>query len=126
MKSGSEVELIDTFQLTNSRNKTPPDYLYPKFILFLEKFKNGDFTNIPQTTSPGPNEDHITQMLPAHEDHDVQILPEQENQDDETGERRLQAAKQKESPTGLEMVLQKLMDPTIIPEPLNVLESLTN
>ena len=83
-KSGSEVELIDPFQLINWRNRTPLDHLYPKFKLFLEKFKNGDFTNISQITSPGLNEDH-----------DVQMLLEQENQDDETGEQRLQAAKQK-------------------------------
>ena len=85
-KSGSEVELIDPFQLTNWRNKTPPDHLYPKFKLFLEKFKNRDFTNISQITSPGLNEDHDVQMPQAHEDHDVKVLPEQENQDDETGE----------------------------------------
>ena len=73
------------------------------------------------------------QMPSTHEDHDVQMLPEQENQenkqenqDDETGEHRLQAAKEKDSPTGLDMVLQKLMDPTIIPEPLNIPESLAN
>ena len=125
-KSGSEVELIDPFQLTNWRNKTPLDHLYPKFKLFLEKFKYGEFTNIAQTTSPGINEDHDVQMLPAHELHDVQMLPEHENQDDETGEQRLQAAKQKESPTGLDMVLQKLMDPAVAPEPINIPESLNH
>ena len=54
------------------------------------------------------------------------MIPEQEAQDNETGEQRLQAAKQKELPTGLVMVRQKLMDPTIIPEPLNIPESLAN
>ena len=92
----------------------------------MRNSKIENFTNIPQTTSPGINEDHDVQMLPAHEDHDVQMLPEHENQDDETGEQRLQAAKQKESPTGLDMVLQKLMDPAIAPEPINVPESLTH
>ena len=58
------------------------------------------------------------QMLPAHEHHDIQMLPE-------TGEQRLQAAKQKESPKGLDMVLKKLMDPAIATEPINVSESLT-
>ena len=32
----------------------------------------------------------------------------------------------KESPTGIDMVLQKLIDPTIIPDPLNIPESLAN
>ena len=45
-KSGSEVELIDPFQLINWKNKTSPDHLYQKFKLFLENFKRGDFTNI--------------------------------------------------------------------------------
>ena len=46
-KSGSKVELIDPFQFTNWRNKTRPEYFYPKFILFLGKFKRGEFTDIP-------------------------------------------------------------------------------
>ena len=47
MRSGSEVELIHPFQLTNWRTKIPLDHLYPKFKLFLEKFKRGEFTDIP-------------------------------------------------------------------------------
>lgn len=42
-KSDSDVDLIDLFQLTNRREKTPPDHLYPKFKVFLEEFKNGLF-----------------------------------------------------------------------------------
>ena len=72
------------------------------------------------------HEDHEVQMLPDHEDHDMQMLPDHEDQDDKTGEQRLKAAIQKESPTGLDMVLQKLMDPAIAPEPKNVPESLTH
>ena len=73
-KSGLEVELIDPFQLINWKDKTPPDHLYPKFKLFLEEFKRGEFTNIPRIISP------------RLEDLDVQMLLEQENQDNETGE----------------------------------------
>ena len=113
-KSGSDVELIDPFQLINWRDKTPPDHLYPKFKLFLEDFKKGIFTDIPRITYEGPD------------DPDIQIIPEQDNQDKETGEQKLQAAMHKESQTGIEMVLQKLMDPTITPDPLNVPESLAN
>ena len=108
------MELIDLFQLINWKDKTPPDHLYPKFKLFLEEFKRGVFTNIPRITYEGP------------EDPDIQILPEQDNQDNKTGDQRLQAAKHNESSTGLDMVLQKLMDPTIIPDPLNIPESLAN
>ena len=42
-KSESEVTLIDPFQLIDWKDKTPPDHLYPKFKLFLEKFKRGEF-----------------------------------------------------------------------------------
>ena len=44
-KSGSDVELIDPFQLINWKDKTPPDHIYPKFKLFLENFKKGIFSN---------------------------------------------------------------------------------
>ena len=68
-KSGSDVELIDPFQLINWKDKTPPDLLYPKFKLFLEELKRGVFTNIPRVTYEGP------------EHPDFQILPDQDNQD---------------------------------------------
>ena len=82
-KSGSDVELIDPFQLINWKDKTLPDHLYPKFKLFLEEFKRGVFTNIPRISYEGP------------EDPDIQIIPEQDNKDNETGEQRLQATKHK-------------------------------
>ena len=44
-KSESDVTLIDPFQLIDWKDKTPPDHLYPKFKLFLENFKRGEFTN---------------------------------------------------------------------------------
>ena len=83
------MKLRDLYQLKNWRNRTPPDYLHPKFKVFIEKFKKGEFKTIPQATSPGTDEDHDMQMLPDHED-----------QDDVTGEQRLQNSIQKESPTG--------------------------
>ena len=113
-KSGSYVELINPFQLIKWRDKTSPDHLYPQFKLFLEDFKKGIFTDIPRITYEGPD------------DPDIQIIPEQDNQDKETGEQKLQAANHKELPTGIDMVLQKLMDPTMIPDTLNVPESLEN
>ena len=76
-KSGSDVELIDPFQLINWKDKTPSDHLYPKFKLFIDEFKRGVFTNIPRITYEGP------------EDPDIQIIPEQDNQDKETGEQKL-------------------------------------
>ena len=54
------------------------------------------------------------------------MIPDQDNQGDETGDKRLQAAKHKESPKGMDMILQKLIDPTIVPDPLNIPESLAN
>merc|ERR1712243_255302 len=98
----------------NWKDKTPPDHLYPKFELFLKNSKKGVFTNIPRITYEGP------------EDPDIHIIPEQDNQDNETGDQCLQAAKHKESPTGIDIVLHKLMDLTIIPDPLNIPESLEN
>ena len=50
-------------------------------------------------------------------------MPEQDNQDHETVEQKLQAAKDKESPSGIDMVLKKLMDTTMTPDPLDVPES---
>ena len=101
-------------QLINWKEKTPPDHLYPKFELFLGDFKKRVFTYIPRITYEGP------------EDPDIQIIPEQDNQDNETREQRLQAAKQKESPTGLDMVLQKLMNPNITPDHLKIPKNLAN
>ena len=113
-KSGSDVELIDPFQLINWRDKTPPDHLYPKFKLFLEEFKKGIFTDIPRITYEGPD------------DPDVQKVPEQDIQDHETVEQKLQTAKEKESPSGIDMVLKKLMDTTMTPDPLDVPDSFAN
>ena len=54
------------------------------------------------------------------------MLPDHEDQDDVIGEQRLQNFVQKESPTGLDMMLQKLMDPAIAPEPINIPEILSH
>ena len=62
-KSGLDVELIDPFQLINWKDKTLPDHLYPKFKLFLEEFKRGEFTNIPKITN-ADLEDPDVQMPP--------------------------------------------------------------
>ena len=49
-KSDSDVTLIDSFQFIDWKHKTPPDNLYPKFKLLLEKFKTGEFINTPALT----------------------------------------------------------------------------
>ena len=59
--------------------------------------------------------------------HDLDIqLPEQDDQDHETVEQRLQAAKEKGSSSGIDMVLKKLMDTTMTPDPLHVCDSFAN
>ena len=52
--------------------------------------------------------------------------PEQDDQDHETVEQRLQAAKEKGSSSGIDMVLKKLMDTTMTPDPLHVPDSFAN
>ena len=91
-KSESDVELINPFQLINWKDRTPPDNLYPKFKLFLEDFKKGVFSDPPSITYENPD------------DPDLQ-LPEQDSQDHETVEQRLQAAKEKGSSSGIDIVL---------------------
>ena len=38
-KTSSDVTLIDPFQLIDWKDRTPPDHLYPKFKIFMDKFK---------------------------------------------------------------------------------------
>ena len=59
-------------------------------------------------------------------DPDILIEPEQDDQDHETIEQRLQAAKEKELSSGINMVLKKLMDTTMTPDQLHVPDSFAN
>ena len=113
-KSGSDVNLIDPFQLINWKDKTPPDHLYPKFKPFLEEFKKGISTKVPRITYENP------------ENHEMQEVPQQEIANCKTIEQRLQAANEKESPAGIDLVLKKLMDTTMAPDPLDIPDSLAS
>ena len=68
-KSGSDVELIDPFQLINWKEKTPPDHLYPKSKLFLKDFKKGIFSNPPSITYKDPDDPNI--KLPEGDDQGI-------------------------------------------------------
>ena len=112
-KSGSDVELINPFQLINWKDKTPPDHLYPKFKLFLENFKKGIFSNPPSITYKDPDDPNIQ-------------LPEEDDQNHETAEQRLKDAKEKGSSSRMDMVLKRLMDTTMTPDPLHIPDSFAN
>ena len=112
-KSGSDVELIDPFQLINCKDKTPPDHLYPKFKLFFKEFKKGIFSYPPSIMYEDPD------------DPDIQ-LPEQDDQNHEKVEQSLQAAKEKGLSSGINMVLKRLMDTTMTPDPLHIPDSFAN
>ena len=90
-KSGSEVELIDPFQITDWRDKTPPDLIYPKFKLFIEKFKRNIFTQENQVSD-----------IEVNADRD----PDYEELQGDTGDQRVQKASQKKYPAGLDLVLK--------------------
>ena len=113
-KSGSDVNLINPFQLINWKDKTPPDHLYPKFKPFLEEFKKGISTKVPR----------IDYEIP--ENHETQEVPQQEIANCKTIEQRLQAANEKELPAGIDLVLKKLMDTTMTTDPLDIPDSLAS
>ena len=87
--------LIDPFQLIDWKDRTPPDHLYPKFKLFLENFKKGHQVSIPEITQQ--SSESTTQQ--NNSDEEVQ-----------TGDQRLHQAMSSTSPTGLDTLLQKVMD----------------
>ena len=95
-KSNTDVTLIDPFQLIDWRDRTPPDHLYPKFKLFLENFKKGQQVRIPEITHQGS--ESTTQQNNSEEDI-------------QTGDQRLHQAMSSTSPTGLDALLRKIMDP---------------
>merc|ERR1712002_1084361 len=105
-KSGSDVKLIDPFQLINWKDKTPPDHLYPKFKPFLEEFKKGMSAEVSRITYENSG------------NHETQEVSQQEIANCETIEQRFQAAKEKESPAGIDLVLKKFMDTTMAPDSL--------
>ena len=55
-KSGSDVDLIDPFQIINWKYKTPPDHLYLKLKLFLKDFKKGIFSDPPSIAYKDPDD----------------------------------------------------------------------
>ena len=95
-KSNSHVTLIDSFQLIDWRDRTPPDHLYPKFKLFLENFKKGHQANVPEIT---------------HHGSESTIQQNNSEEEMEIGDQRLYQAMSSTSPTGLDALLQKIMDP---------------
>ena len=64
-------------------------------------------------------------MYKDPDDPDIQ-LPEQDDQDHETVEQRLQAAKEKGLSSRIDMVLKRLMDTTMTPDPLHIPDSFAN
>merc|ERR1712114_3534 len=87
-KSGSDVNLIDPFQLINWKDKTPPDHLYPKFKPFLQEFKEGISTKVPRITDENS------------ENNEIQEVPQQEIPNSKITKQRSQAADKHEAPTG--------------------------
>ena len=109
-KSNSDVTLIDTFQLIDWKDSTPPDHRYPKFKLFLENFKNGHQVTLPaiiyqETQEPVPADDNTYGT--------------------QTGDQRLQQAMSSSELTELDTLLQKIMDPDTQSELLEKLKLLT-
>ena len=103
-KSNSDVMLIDPLQLIDWNDRTPPDHLYPKFKLFLENFKKGYQVSIPEIIHQGS--ENTTQQKNSEED--IQI-----------GDQRIHQAMSSTSPTGLDALLQKIMDPHTQSQQLN-------
>ena len=99
--------------MINWKDKTPPDHLYPKFKLFLENFKKGIFSNPPSITYEDPVDPNIQ-------------LPEENDQNHETTEQGLKDAKEKGSSSKMDMVLKRLMDTTVTPDPLHIPDSFAN
>ena len=95
-KSNSDVTLIDPFQLIDWRDRTRPDHLYPKFKLFLENFKKGLQASTPEIT---------------HQDTDSTVQQTNSEEEMQTGDQRLNQVMSSTSPTGLDALLQKIMDP---------------
>ena len=109
-KSNTDVMLIDLVQLIDWRDRTPPDHLYPKFKLFLEDFKKGHQVSIPEITHQGS--ESTTQQNNSEEDI-------------QTGDQRLHQAMSTTSPTGLDTLSQKEMDPHTQSEHIDKLKNLT-
>ena len=109
-KSNSDVMLIDPFQLIDWKDRTPPDHLYPKFKLFLENFKKGLQTSTPEIT---------------HQDVDKPMQPTNSEEEMQTGDQRIHQAVDNPSPTGLDELLQKIIDPHIQSQQLDTPKSLS-
>ena len=109
-KSKSEVELIDPFQLTDWRDKTPPELIYPKFKLFLENFKK--------------NIDKDENKVKENKENTArdQESPEKEK---ETRDQKVQKATKKKYPTGIDTLLKRIMDPALKPEAIKIPENLS-
>ena len=108
--SNSDVTLIDPFQLIDWRDRTPPDHLYPKFKLFLDNFKKGHQVSLSEITHQSSQE---ADQLYNSED------------EAQTGDQRLHQAMSSTSPTGLDTLLQRVMDPNTQLELLEKPKNLT-
>ena len=60
MKTSLDVTLIDPFQLIDWKDRTPPDHLYPKFKVFMDKFKEQHPSSIPDVSYQGTTETKAT------------------------------------------------------------------
>ena len=55
-KTNSDLTLIDPFQLIDWRDRTPPDHLYPKLKVFMDKFKEQHPPNQSEANHQGATE----------------------------------------------------------------------
>ena len=108
-KSNSDVTLIDPFQLIDWKDRTPPN-LYPKFKIFLKNFKKGLQTITPEIT---------------YQDVDKPMQPTNSEEEMQTGDQRIHQAVDNPSPTGLDALLQKIMDLHIQSQQLDTPKSLS-
>ena len=82
-KTSSDVTLIDPFQLIDWKDRTPPDHLYPKFKVFMDKFKEQHPPNQSDVNHQGAKEQKATDNDEV-ETH--QQEPQQDSADSESAE----------------------------------------
>ena len=74
-KTSSDVTLIDPFQLIDWKDRTPPDHLYLKFKVFMDKFKGQHPPNQSDVNPQGAKKQKAT-------DNDQVKTQQQEQQQD--------------------------------------------
>ena len=101
-KTSLDVTLIDPFQLIDWKDRTPPDHLYPKFKVFMDKFKKQHPPNQSDINHQGPIEPKAT------DNGDVKTQQQESQQDSAESE----SAK-------LNALLKLVLDPDTQSQPLD-------